>query len=228
MSEIHISNLINQSMLLQPHSPAFARLKHQLKLSLRLVNSGFQDLKIYQVSSSAKELSSDKTTTIETIEMVKTDVIKHKYPRRVACGSIIESVDELSQDSNDFTFCVYRVKIGKSYCHKLENGELIDKVGRKAGFDSIYLENYNSGKSIFQMNYLIHDPELVELSHVIKCKLIVNEQSDLAAERCKMCGEVAQYYCSNDNAYFCAQCDASVHEELHQDANISQRESMLR
>jgi hypothetical protein len=43
----------------------------------------------------------------------------------------------------EYTFCVFRVGIGKSYCHKMQQDEGIENISLKDGYDSVYLENSN-------------------------------------------------------------------------------------
>lgn len=72
-------------------------------------------------------------TAIETIEMVKESNLDHfealtkqrgrlniskNNPKRFTYGTIVEDAAEISSDS-EFTFCVFRVGIGKSFCHKM-------------------------------------------------------------------------------------------------------------
>lgn len=91
-------------------------------------------------------------------------------PKLFTYGAVIENSDELSMDT-EFAFCVYRVGIGRAYCHKLSHDEKWENIKEKPGYDSIFLENKRETIKALQMRYVIHSAENVVLTHVIKCQI---------------------------------------------------------
>ena len=186
-------------------------------MNLRLLNSQLTNVKMHIIntgSTSFAERFMDKTS-IETIELVDEANAKssEKYennniliknssnrdptrlniskqsPHLFTYGTFIKSVEQISVDQV-YTFCVFRVGIGKSYsCWK---PDIVDKdrhgnvttrkatledikkdlaafqsqVPIKDGYDSIYLEDPEPS-NIFQMNYVVTSPEQVVLTHII-------------------------------------------------------------
>ena len=72
--------------------------------------------------------------------------ISKNNPKCFTFGTIIEDADEISQDM-EYTFCVFRVGIGKSYYQKVEPGDDIDQIQLKDGYDSVYLESSQASKA---------------------------------------------------------------------------------
>ena len=106
------------------------------------MNSQFQDLKIFQIPKTQNNFTQKPTVkTIDTIELIKSEAVKNTYPKIFQYGSIISNADDLVQTSEDYTFCVYSVAIGNSFCLKIDNRG-VEGVEKKDGYDSIYLENY--------------------------------------------------------------------------------------
>ena len=68
--------------------------------------------------------------------------ISRNEPKKFTFGTIVEDADDLSQDT-EYTFLVFKVGVGKSYCHKTAPGENAESIPLKEGFDSVYLENPN-------------------------------------------------------------------------------------
>jgi hypothetical protein len=63
------------------------------------------------------------------------------------------------------------------------------------------------------MNYILYSAENVLLTHVIKCRIDVEEfHAALDMPTCKLCANEAQWYCENDQEYFCQSCDELAHE----------------
>lgn len=178
------------STKLGPNQEEYQRLEYCLKLNLRLIGGRLKDLKIYQINQSTisfQERFMDKTT-IETMDMVtsaKVDDyealtkqrgrlnITPAKPRLFTYGTIIEDPEQLSSEG-EYTFCVFRVGIGKSFCHKKEADEGFENIPLREGYDSTYLENSHSSK-VFKMDYIIYSSDNVLLTHVIKCKIDVRE-----------------------------------------------------
>jgi len=73
------------------------------------------------------------------------------------------------------------------------------------------------------MNYILYSAENVLLTHVIKCRIDV-EAFHLALEMatCKLCANEAQWYCENDQEYFCQSCDELAHEA---DVNLNDNDN---
>ena len=108
-------------------------------------------------------------TSIEAMEMVKDSnldsfeaLTKNKgrlnisknNPKKFTFGTIVEDPAEFSSDSEyEYTFCVFRVGIGKSFCHKMTNEasdfENIENIAPRDGYDSVYLEYTGAEKKIF-------------------------------------------------------------------------------
>jgi hypothetical protein len=65
-------------------------------------------------------------------------------PKVFTFGTIIERAEDLSEDT-EYTFCVFRVGVGKSFCYKPTDEEIKAPEGilPKEGYDSINLENSN-------------------------------------------------------------------------------------
>jgi len=54
------------------------------------------------------------------------------------------------------------------------------------------------------MQYVVHNPDNVILTHIIECHIGVEEFEDaLEKPKCKICSELATVYCENDREYFC-------------------------
>jgi hypothetical protein len=100
--------------------------------------------------------------------------ISKNNPKKFTFGTIIENAEDIMKDT-EYTFCVFRVGVGKSYCHKMQQDEGIENITLKDGYDSVYLENSNPNKKVFQMNYIIYSSENVQLTHVIKTRIDVEE-----------------------------------------------------
>ena len=63
------------------------------------------------------------------------------------------------------------------------------------------------------MQYVVHNPDNVILTHIIECHIGVEEFEDaLEKPKCKICSELATVYCENDREYFCQRCDEFAHE----------------
>jgi len=54
---------------------------------------------------------------------------------------MIENADEIGADT-EYTFCVFRVGIGRSYCHPTSNDD-IESIPLKEGYDSVFLDQPN-------------------------------------------------------------------------------------
>ena len=176
-------------------------------------------------------------TTIETMELVTSQNVEKfealtkqrgrinipaNNPRLFSYGTIIENAEEIGSD-NEYTFCVFRVGIGKSFCYKKLADEGLENIQLKEGYDSTYLENSNNSK-VFRMDYIIYNSENVLLTHVIKCKIDVKAYQDSHKEElCKVCQEKAHCYCENDDEYFCDEHYHQLHENennIHPDDDI--------
>ena len=66
--------------------------------------------------------------------------ISSDHPKLFTYGTIIDEPDELSLDT-EFTFCVYKVGIGRAYIHKLKQDENENDIEPIQGYDSIFIEN---------------------------------------------------------------------------------------
>jgi hypothetical protein len=165
MSNNLLGGLIKDATKLGPSQEEYQRLEYCLKLGLRLVNGRLKDLRIYQINQSSisfQERFMDKTA-IETIEMVKESNLDHfealtkqrgrlniskNNPKRFTYGTIVEDAAEISSDS-EFTFCVFRVGIGKSFCHKMpadQAAQDFENIPPRDGYDSVYLESPGGSK----------------------------------------------------------------------------------
>ena len=139
-------------------------------------------------------------------------------PKLFTFGTIIEKAEDLSEDT-EYTFCVFRVGVGKSYSHKLSPDEIMESIPPKDGYDSINIETENPNK-VFQMKYLIHQAELATLTYVIICRIEVEDiQAQLDLSLCSICQNPAQVYCEQDRAYFCEPCDELAHAGEDQDVS---------
>lgn len=63
------------------------------------------------------------------------------------------------------------------------------------------------------MKYLINNPELVTLTHLIRCGIEVDElHENIGIQDCHLCGAPnAENLREEDQAYFCDECNALVH-----------------
>lgn len=89
---------------------------------------------------------------------------------------------------------------------------------QQKGFDSLYLDE--GDKKSFRMKYMVFDSENVILSHVIKCKIAIQEelQAEIDKPDCQYCGEqTAVKYCLNCEQYFCDEHDHEIHNESDAD-----------
>ena len=219
-------------------SEDYQRLEYSLKLNLRLVNGRFKDMKIYQINSSSVS-SAERfmgRTQIEAMEMVtpsnlerlqaltklrgRLNISKDR-PKKFTFGTIVENADDISQDT-EYTFCVFRVGVGRSYCYKRAPGEEIESIPLRDGYDSVYLESSNQDQHHrFQMQYIVYHADNVILTHVIKCRVEIEKlPAALELPACNICGADAALYCENDHDYFCQTCDELAHEgDENEDAN---------
>ena len=184
-------------------------------------------------------------TTIETMEMVTSANVDNyealtkqrgrlnitpSNPHLFTYGTIIEDPEQISSEG-EYTFCVFRVGIGKSFCHKKEADEGFENIPLREGYDSTYLENSHNSK-VFKMDYIIYSSENVLLTHVIKCKIDVQEyQASHREQICKVCLGKADFYCENDDEYFCAEDDEKLHENennIHSDDQLAKTMQELR
>jgi hypothetical protein len=242
-----LTSLIKDQARLGESAEEFQRLEYSLKLNLRLINGRLKDMEVYNFNNNANMDNNDRfqnRTNIECMELVTTanraqleNVCKGKangrlnisksQPLHVKFGTIIESAEQISEDT-PYTFLVFRVGIGRSYCYSPSKDDKQPEGGREAGesqvdkwdgveleqisspdgFDSIFLEGYNAAKQpdrrLFQMHYLIHSAENVQLAYIIRTRIEVEEfQSSTEDLVCAMCHEPASKYCENDKKYFC-------------------------
>jgi hypothetical protein len=125
---------------------------------------------------------------------------------------------DAQSEGPDYTICVFRVGVGKSYVHKYNEADGLESIPPKEGYDSIYLESPNPSR-VFQMRYLLHNAEHVTLTHIIKCGIEVEElQASLDLPTCKLCTAPAAVYCEEDRAFFCTACDELAHPEEEAEA----------
>ena len=67
--------------------------------------------------------------------------ISRNNPKKFTYGTIIENAEEIIKDT-EYTFCVYRVGVGKSYCHKVNDDNYeIENIPLRDGYDSVYMES---------------------------------------------------------------------------------------
>ena len=129
-----LQNVMKDAAELAQSAEEYHRLEYSLKLNLRLVNSRLTDLKIHQLNSSTvafNERFHDRTQ-IEAMEMVTDENqddlenltklrgrlnISKNNPKMFTFGTIIEDAEAISVDKK-YTFCVFRVGVGRSYCRK--------------------------------------------------------------------------------------------------------------
>ena len=148
-----IKNLIKDANKLFSSNPESRRLEYCLKQALRLANARLEEVEIFHLKNSFDE--NHNLTTIETIEHVSQSRINHyesltgrsgklniskKKPKKFTYGTIIEDADEISSES-DLVFCVYKVAVGRSFCYKLQPGEVPETIPLKQGYDSMYLDS---------------------------------------------------------------------------------------
>ena len=211
-------------------SEDYQRLEYSLKLNLRLVNGRFKDMRMYQINSSSVS-SAERfmgRTQIETMEMVTPSNLERfqaltkrrgglniskDRPKKFTFGTIVENPDDIMQDT-EYTFCVFRVGVGRSYCYRRAPTEEIENIPLRDGYDSVYLESSNQDQHHrFQMQYIVYHADNVILTHVIKCRVEIEKlPGALELPACSICGADATLYCENDHDYFCQTCDELAHE----------------
>jgi hypothetical protein len=152
----HLQNVIKEAPLCPSSSEEYRRLEYSLKMNLRLVNGKFKEMKIHRVNHAERF---PERTQIEAMEMVtplnaeRLDQLTQTRgrlnipkgnPKVFTFGTIIERAEDLSEDT-EYTFCVFRVGVGKSFCYKPTDEEIKAPEGilPKEGYDSINLENSN-------------------------------------------------------------------------------------
>jgi hypothetical protein len=209
-----LQNLVKDAPLLPGSSEEFRRLEYSLKLNLRLLNGKFNELKIHRVNQSSPSFSErflDKTQ-IECMEMVTPANREHfetltqlrgrlnisrTSPKKFTFGTIIENAEDLMADT-EYTFCVFRIGVGRSYCHPAV--EEVESIALKEGFDSVFLEPPADQPSrLFRMQYVLFNSDNAILTHVIKCRIDVGElQQALELEVCALCSEPAAVFCEDD------------------------------
>ena len=133
-------------------------------------------------------------------EYQKTDFIKkdrrlnisRTNPRVFTFGSTLKDEDaaQITED-REYTFLVFRVSVGRSYCHKLQPAEVPEEVPLQDGFDSVYIDETmraDRSDNLFQMKYLVYHPDNVLLTYVIKTKIKVDEiEKNKEVNICKFC-----------------------------------------
>jgi hypothetical protein len=132
--------------------PEYQRLEYCLKMNLRLINSTFEDMVIHQINQTQPgNVDQDNLTKIETMELYENQVkfellkkdrrlnISRTNPKVFTFGSTLEDASLISEDS-EYTFLVFKVAVGRSYCYKLGPNEAPESVPLKDGFDSVYID----------------------------------------------------------------------------------------
>ena len=153
-----LNEVIKDSPKLASNSEEFMRLEYSLQLSMR-VACKFKNIKIFQISQS--KLASDKfkyRNQIETIEMVTKQNLEQLEtltkvkgrlniskinPKRFTFGTIIDDPKQIVEGV-EYTFCVFKVLIGRSFLHKKTQEEDPDTIQLKEGYDSVCFKDQNS------------------------------------------------------------------------------------
>ena len=152
-----LQSLIKDTIKLDESNDEYQRLEYCLKVNLRLINGRFKDMKIHQINQSplSHQERFHEKTQIEIMELVKPEQqeyyealtkvrgklnISKNNPKMFTYGTIVEDPKDI-KDNSEYTFCVYRVGVGKSYCHKMEKDESVESITLKDGYDSVYIEN---------------------------------------------------------------------------------------
>ena len=145
-----LNEVIKDSPKLASNSEEFMRLEYSLQLSMR-VACKFKNMKIFQISQS--KLASDKfkyRNQIETIEIATKQNLRQLIaltkvkgrlniskinPKKFTFGKIMNGPLFL-EEGIEYTFCVFKVAIGKSFIHKKRQEENSDTFQLKEGYDS--------------------------------------------------------------------------------------------
>mmetsp|Transcript_3370 Transcript_3370/g.2329 ORF Transcript_3370/g.2329 Transcript_3370/m.2329 type:complete len:152 (+) Transcript_3370:92-547(+) len=146
-----------------------------------MLNGRFDAFQVFQANSSAMSFDQryrDKTT-LECWVKANSDrepddieqtgsLISPDKPKLFKAGTIIESADEL-QENVLYTFYMYKVAVGKSYCYNKGRNNNLD-IALPPGYDSIYLEE-DADKNLFQHKYLVFSKESFLLTYMVQCKI---------------------------------------------------------
>lgn len=69
------------------------------------------------------------------------------------------------------------------------------------------------------MNYLVHNPENIQMVYLIDTKIDVLKTEDYS-ERCALCNERSHKYCENEKQFYCEKCDMLAHNEEDNENSI--------
>ena len=65
--------------------------------------------------------------------------ISRNSPKKITFGSIIDDASLINEDL-EYTFCVFKAFVGKSYCHNKRVYEDYNSIPLKDGYDSVYID----------------------------------------------------------------------------------------
>ena len=137
------------------NSETYRRIQYSLKLSLRMLNGRFDQFTVQQVNSSSLSFDQKYKDKIALECWYRPQNDDHDYvlqhsclditpakPRLFTAGTIIEKPEDL-QENQLYTFYLFKVVVGKSYCTKAIHPEdyANSRPFESLNYDSIYLEN---------------------------------------------------------------------------------------
>lgn len=66
--------------------------------------------------------------------------ISRNSPKKITFGNIIDDASLINEDL-EYTFCVFKAFVGKSYCYKKRADEDFNSIPLKDGYDSVYIDS---------------------------------------------------------------------------------------
>ena len=231
----------SQVIPMQEDKKEFHRIKYSLKMALRIINGTFKEFEVKQYGTSGFNFEDDnEMTTVECwykpepseIKKIEKDLnlpFENNF-QDVRIGAVIKDPKDIKFNETQ-TFYLFRVVVGRSFVVKEDQvknewdeiNALKEKMGSK--FHSIYINDEGQQSELMakHTDYVSHqfrvfDKERCRLMYKVQCKVKLEPIDNASNENCA--NEVAHNfqsvraskYCINDKAYFCADCDAEIHQ----------------
>lgn len=160
------------------------RILYSLKLSLRMLNGQFHDYKIYQVNSSSLSFdqkfkdkitlecwykpnargsngemdASDENDEVAQIAQHGGLPISQSKPKVFTAGAIVDNPEDLNE-SQMYWFYLFKVVVGKSYCHRRREDEKkaedFGKINLPPNYDSVYMEGESARKQLPHHSFVV-------------------------------------------------------------------------
>ncbi|EAR84469.2 B-box zinc finger protein (macronuclear) [Tetrahymena thermophila SB210] len=130
-----------------------------------------------------------------------------------------------SESKKQHTVIMFKIAVGRSQCIPYRKEEIQSRdylKDKNSNFDSLYLydEANDQQGSVFLHRYVLFDKEQVLPMYQIKFEFDDSKEKDLQPLTCdNQCSNKAKFYCKNDDAYFCHDCNFDIHNNNQQTFN---------